>query len=55
MKIYRSEKTEKDDSWSHRRISLEPDSNDPAFQALILEANSSTDLHLLGEFVAIAG
>ncbi len=55
VKVYRSEKTETEDSWSHRRIRLEPDSNDPAFQTLVLEPDSSTDLQVIGEFVAIAG
>ena len=54
VKIYRSEKTETEDSWSHRCIRLEPDSNDNAFQPLILEAYASTELQVIGEFVGIA-
>ena len=55
VKIYRSEKTQNDDSWSHRSIRLEPDSNDTAFQALLLDDDTSADLKVIGEFVAIAG
>ena len=55
VKMDRSEKTVAEDSWSHRSIRLEPDSNDPTFQPLLLEADSSTDLQVIGEFVAIAG
>lgn len=55
VKIYRSEKAEVEDSWTHSIIRLEPDSNDTAFHALILEADSSTSLQVIGEFVGIAG
>ena len=55
VKIYRSEKDETGDSWSHRSIRLEPDSSDPAFQPLLLEADFATDLLVIGEFVGIAG
>ena len=55
VKVYWCEKTETEDSWSNRRIRLEPDSNDSAFQPLRLEPDSATDLQVIGEFVAVAG
>lgn len=55
VKIYRSEKADTEDSWSHRSIRLEPDSNDPAFQPLTFKTDESTELKVVGEFVAIAG
>lgn len=55
VKIYRSEKTETGDSWYHRSIRLEPDSTDPAFHPLRIDADLSTYLEVIGEFVAIAG
>lgn len=54
VKIYRSEKTEMGDSWSHRSIRLEPDSNNKSFRTLVLADNASTDLKVIGEFVTIA-
>lgn len=55
VKIYRSEKLEAEGSWAHRRIRLEPDSYDSSFLPLILEADASAELRVIGEFVAIAG
>ena len=55
VKIYRSEKAEMGDSWSHQRIRLELDSNNQVFQPLTLEAKEFTELKVIGEFVAIAG
>ena len=56
VKIYRSEKVAMgDDSWTHAQIRLEPDSNDTSFCPLLLEADDSIDLKVIGEFVAIAG
>jgi hypothetical protein len=55
VKIYRSEKMATEDSWSHQSIRLDPDSNIPTFHPLLLEADSSTDLQVIGEFVAFAG
>jgi DUF2075 family protein/SOS-response transcriptional repressor LexA len=54
VKIYLSEKIQTEDSWSHRSIRLEPDSHDPEYHPLILEADTSTDLKVIGEFIAIA-
>lgn len=53
VKIYRSEKAEKEDSWSHFRIRLEPDSMDFNFKPLNLAPHTVNDLSVIGEFVAI--
>lgn len=53
VKRYRSEKTANEDSWTHSRIRLEPDSHDPAFQPIRLDADAATDLTVIGEFVAV--
>lgn len=53
VKIYRSEKTVTEDSWSHRIIRLEPDSMDLGFKPLILEPETTNELQVVGEFVAI--
>lgn len=53
VKIYRSEKTETEDSWSHRRIRLEPDSMDYNFIPLTLEPDTVNELSVVGEFVGI--
>ena len=53
VKIYRSEKTEKQDSWSHRRIRLEPGSHDWDFRPILLESDTATNLTVIGEFVTV--
>jgi len=53
VKIYRSEKAETEDSWSHRSIRLEPDSMDFNFKPLTLEPDTVNDLRVVGEFVGI--
>jgi DUF2075 family protein/SOS-response transcriptional repressor LexA len=53
VKIYRSEKNEAEDSWSHQRIRLEPDSMDFNFKPLTFEPDTVNDLRVVGEFVAI--
>ena len=53
VKIYRSEKTETEDSWSHRSIRLEPDSMDYNFIPLTLEPDTVNELSVVGEFVGI--
>jgi len=55
VKIYRSEKTVTEDSWSHQRIRLEPDSMDFNFKPLTLEPDTMNALRVLGEFVGIIG
>jgi len=53
VKIYRSEKTVSEDSWSHQTIRLEPDSLDFNFKPLILESDTINELSVLGEFIGI--
>lgn len=56
VKIYRSEKAAVgEDSWTHTRIRLEPDSHDPRFQPIILKPNADAELVVIGEFVAAIG
>jgi uncharacterized protein len=55
VKIYQSEKTVAEDSWSHRRIRLEPDSMDFNFKPLVLDSDTVNGLRVVGEFVAIIG
>ncbi|MBN9693741.1 MAG: DUF2075 domain-containing protein [Verrucomicrobia bacterium] len=56
VKIYRSEKAAVgEDSWTHTRIRLEPDSHDPRFQPIFLEPNADAELAVIGEFVAAIG
>jgi hypothetical protein len=44
-----------EDSSTHTRIRLEPDSHDPRFQPIILEPNAGAELAVIGEFVAAIG
>ena len=53
VKIYRSEKGETEDSWSHRSIRLEPDSMDLNFKPLILAPDAVNELRVVGDFTAI--
>jgi len=55
VKIYRSEKTIAQDSWSHQRIRLDPDSMDFNFKPLTLEPDTMNELRVIGEFVGIIG
>jgi len=55
VKIYRSEKTIAEDSWSHRSICLEPDSMDFNFKPIVLDSDTVNDLRIVGEFVGIIG
>ncbi len=55
VKIYRSEKTATEDSWSHLGIRLDPDSMDSKFKPLILKPNTVNDLRVVGEYVGIIG
>jgi SOS-response transcriptional repressor LexA len=55
VKIYRSEKTETEDSWSHKSIRLEPDSMGFNFKPITLEPDTVNDLCVLGEYVATIG
>jgi DUF2075 family protein len=53
VKIYRSEKTVAEDSWSHRSIRLEPDSMNFNFKPIILKPDMVNGLRVVGEFVGI--
>jgi uncharacterized protein len=53
VKIYRSEKTETEDSWSHYSIRLEPDSMDFNFKPLILAPEAANEPRVIGEFVGV--
>lgn len=55
VKIYRSEKTVVEDSWSHRSIRLEPDSMDFNFKPLTLDPDTMNDLRVVEKFVGIVG
>jgi len=53
IKTYYSEKSKNEDGWKHQKIMLEPDSNDPRYEPMILEDNSIVDLSVIGEFISI--
>jgi len=53
VKIYRSEKTVAEDSWSHRSIRLEPDSMDYNFKPITFEPDTANELRVVGEYVGI--
>ena len=55
VKIYRSEKREAADGWTHRSIRLEPDSLEPRFRPIIFDGEGESELKVVGEFVAIIG
>ena len=55
VKIYRSEKTVTEDSWSHQRIRLEPDSLDFNFKPFNLQSDTMNEVRVIGEFVGIIG
>ncbi len=48
VKIYRTEKTEMEDSWSHRSIRLDPDSMDFKFKPLVPEPDTVDDFRVAG-------
>lgn len=53
VKIYHSEKTVANDSWSHERVVLKPSSIDGSFKAFIFERDSVGDVRIVAELVAI--
>ena len=55
VKIYRSEKTVGEDSWSHRSIRLESDWLDFSFKPLNLGPDTMNEVRVIGEFVGIIG
>lgn len=53
VKVYRSEKAEVEEGgWRHRRISLSPDSDDPAF-AMLEFVGEDTDIRVIAELVSV--
>jgi SOS-response transcriptional repressor LexA len=55
IKIYQSEKAVSEDSWSHTRIVLKPDSTISGFKEIVLERDQVGELTVLGELVAVLG
>lgn len=56
VKVYESEKEATDDgSWRHRRITLKPDSTDPAYQPLVFEDLEEGELRIIAELVEVVG
>lgn len=54
VKRYFSEKqADPDTEWSHLQIELRPDSNDPAFEPIMLKSDLAADLRVVGEFKAV--
>lgn len=55
VKIYRSEKSQTEDSWAHQKIRLEPDSMDFNFKPMNFNADIVNELRVVGEFLGIIG
>jgi hypothetical protein len=55
VKIYDSVKQVTDESWSHQRINLHPDSNTPGFRTINIEVDDASEFRVVGEFVANLG
>ena len=56
VKVYESEKQPTDDGgWRHRRVTLKPDSTDPAFQPIVLENLEEGELTIVAEMVEVLG
>jgi uncharacterized protein len=55
VKIYRSEKSQTEDSWSHQKIRLEPDSMDFNFKPITIDTDTVNKLRVVGEFLGIIG
>ncbi len=53
VKIYRSEKSQTEDSWSHLKICLEPDSMDFNLKPITIDPDTVNELRVVGEFVGI--
>lgn len=56
IKVYSSEKTATaDGGWEHQRITLNPDSDRPDFQPIVIDAAAAaeSDLKVIAEFVAL--
>ena len=55
IKFYHSEKAVNDESWSHTRITLKPDSTIDGFKEIVLERDQAGELTVLGELIAVLG
>jgi hypothetical protein len=56
VKVYESEKeTTEDGGWRHRRVTLKPDSADPAFEPIVLENLEEGELTIVAELVEVLG
>lgn len=54
VKVYESEKEATDDGrWRHRRVTLKPDSTDPAYQPLVFEDLEDGELRIIAELVEV--
>jgi len=54
VKVYDSEKVAAEDGgWQHERITLKPDSTDPAFEPLVREGGDGADLRIVAELVEV--
>ena len=54
VKVYESEKQQTDDGgWRHRRVTLKPDSTDPAFRPIVLEGLEEGELTVVAELVEV--
>jgi hypothetical protein len=54
VKLYRSEKrAAPDGGWTHERVTLNPDSDDPTFAPLIFEADAAGELTIVAELVTV--
>lgn len=54
IKIYRSEKVASEDgNWRHSRITLKPSSTDPSYKPIVLEVESSDEVSVIAEMVAV--
>jgi len=56
IKIYQSEKVaDGDGGWRHSRITLNPASTDPSYKPIVLESESSEEIAVVAELVAVLG
>jgi hypothetical protein len=55
VKLYSSAKVQKDGGWEHSRIALKPDSYVDGYEALVFDGESSGELTVIGELVAVIG
>ena len=54
VKLYSSEKRESEEGgWTHTRVSLMPDSDDPSYQTLEIDESKSGEVRIVAELIAI--